>query len=517
MAVRLNITKKGKIIILICFMLVFAGAGGYLLWRVNQEDTVSPEDSEAGQSNNGACWACCSGLAPACPIPAARANDGWACSAGGVYCARSCTGITVKCGDGVSIKTNLGSGASDAAKASACTDCLHAAPDDDDPVGGVQCNAGSQCNEKKCYWPSVAYCKADGTCDCKSGSGNGCTDTAPTCTPVCNGGSTAECSARCGGCNNLYYYKIDCNTNTCDTGSWITKPTGTYKHCDAIEYSATATDSDGIKESSIKAKLNNTDKTTFTKNTSGITTTISDTLSNNTSCLAAGSYTLNLSWSDTKGATSTACTLATTFTVLAEETNPDWTLTKNVVEVCKDENTENPTSELTYTITLKNIGNGEGTITKIVDTLDTKVLATYISSVSNDGTYASGAITWTPTDTTFDPQEQRIYTYKVTVPKDTFGEYANTVTAYPAEGDNVIANAAITADCVIEAPDTGLFDSTWSKIVAGVILIAIGINYERIISSGTKLKLLAQKTKISMRDLQDEARKKNFEKKVVKK
>jgi hypothetical protein len=202
--------------------------------------------------------------------------------------------------------------------------------------------------------------------------------------------------------------------------------------------------------------------------------------------------------------------LTTTFTVQPVETNSDWALTKNVVEICKNENTEDPTSELTYTITLKNVGDGEGTITKIVDIPDAKVLATYISEISNGGTYASGNITWTLTDTTFEPQEQRTYSYKVTIPKDSFGKYTNTVTAYPSEGDNVVANAEITADCVIEAPDTGLLDSTWTKILAGSVLIAFGISYN-------KLVLLSRKLRISVLDMQDEVRKKNFEKKVVKK
>lgn len=514
MAVRLNITKKGKIIILVSLMLLFAGAGGYLLWRVNQEDTVAPEDSEAGSQGNGTCHYCCGSKPSSCSaIPSGGHINGWQCTtSGSMYCAKSvspnCKNSTssVRCGDGVSIPVPSGGGEA----SSLCPSCNHAAPGDDEPVGGVECNVGSQCTNK-CYWPEVAYCTSAGSCTCKSGSSNGCTDSAPTCTPTCSGSnSTAECSAKCSGCDNLYYYKISCDTNTCDTGSWVTKPTGVYKHCDTITYSATATDSDGIKESSIKTKLNNTDRTTFAKNTSGITTTISETLSSSTECLEAGSYTLDLSWADTKGATSTACALTTTFTVQAEETNPDWTLTKNAVEVCKDENTENPTSELTYTITLKNIGDGEGTITKVVDTLDTKVLATYISNISDSGAYASGAITWTLTDTTFAPQEQRTYTYKVIVPKDTFGEYANTVTAYPAEGENLIANADITADCVVEAPDTGLFDTTWSKIIAGVVLIVFGISYN-------KLVLFSRKIRISVLDLQDEARKKNFEKKVVKK
>jgi hypothetical protein len=40
-------TKRSKLIILGLLFFVFVGAGGYLLWRVNQPETVAPEDSEA--------------------------------------------------------------------------------------------------------------------------------------------------------------------------------------------------------------------------------------------------------------------------------------------------------------------------------------------------------------------------------------------------------------------------------------------------------------------------------------
>lgn len=498
MAVRIHLTKRGKIIILASLMLILAGAGGYLLWRVNQNDTVAPTDSEAGQSNNGTCWSCC------------KDSEFKYDSKGNKYCPGGslCNGGSVTCGDGVSIPIRSGDSA-----ASACPACLHAAPSNNAPVGGVECNVGSQCSNK-CYWPEVAYCNGDGTCGCKSGSSNGCNDSAPTCTPACDGtNSTAECTARCSGCDNLYTYKKDCTvaTNVCDSGAWVTKPTGSYAYCAPIAYSATATDTDGIDQTSISVKLNSTSRSSVTKSNVGTTTTISETLSSATNCLAPGSYTLSMDWKDTKGATSSNCALSTTFTVQPEVLNPDWSLTKGVVEKCVDENTANPTSQLTYTITIKNTGAGEGTITKIVDSLDSKVLQTYISGISNSGVYADGDITWTlsTADKVFAANQSKVFTYVVTVPKDKFGAYANTVTAYPATGENIIANANIDADCVIEAPDTGIFDSVWAKVLLGIAFIAIGLNYSHISKFTRKLY-------ISINDGYDEQRKKNFEKKVVK-
>ena len=218
-----------------------------------------------------------------------------------------------------------------------------------------------------------------------------------------------------------------------------------------------------------------------------------------------------MDWKDTLGAASTSCALNTSFIVQPQVLNPDWSLVKGVVEKCIDESTENPSSQLTYTVKLKNIGEGEGEITKIVDVLDSKVLATYVSNISNGGVYANGSITWTLSDTDkiFTAGQEKAFTYIVTVPKDTFGKYSNTVTAYPATGENIVANAEIAADCMVEVPGTGLLDSTVAKIVLGAVLILFGFNFSRVTD-------LTRKLSISVSDANSERRKKNFEKRVVK-
>ncbi len=45
--VKVSMSKKGVLIGLIVLVLVLGGGGGYLLWRVNQKDTVAPTDSDA--------------------------------------------------------------------------------------------------------------------------------------------------------------------------------------------------------------------------------------------------------------------------------------------------------------------------------------------------------------------------------------------------------------------------------------------------------------------------------------
>lgn len=45
--VRIAMSKKGALIAIIVLVLLLGGGGGYLLWRVNQKDTVAPTDSDA--------------------------------------------------------------------------------------------------------------------------------------------------------------------------------------------------------------------------------------------------------------------------------------------------------------------------------------------------------------------------------------------------------------------------------------------------------------------------------------
>lgn len=515
MAIRLKLTKKLKIIIIIIFVLILGGSGVYLLWRTNQPDTTAPTDSEAGQSYNGSCWACCT------------ESEFKYDSNGNKYCpGGSLCGCSVKCGDGVTIRKKCSD-----SDAKACTNCYHAAPGDDDPVGGVECNIGSQC-DNTCYWPEVAYCNGDGTCSCKSGSSNGCTSSTA-CEPVCPSGyekctsncgtdtKTATCTDRCAGCNNKYTNKITCKrvvtTNTCDSGEWLTKPTGSYEYCDPITYTAKAKDKDGIDKTSVVAKLNSATRPSVSLlNETTTTVDISESLSTPTNCLPAGTYTVDLSWKDKKGATSTACTLTTTFSILAEEQNPDWTITKTAAEQCL----EDGDAQVIYTIKIKNIGTGTGSIDKIVDALDSKVLASYITgTISQGGLFGSGSITWEleGAEETFAPNEEKSATYTLVIPKTAFGTYSNTVTAYPTAGDNFSDSVLVTVDCIEDIPQTGLFDSTVAKIVAGIVLLLLGFNLHRVDLNFRKVQNSLNKLSISIQDTQSERRKRNFEKKIVKK
>jgi hypothetical protein len=83
-------TKRNQVIILIALFVFFAAAGGYLLWRVNQPETVAPEDSDASTcpapcvqlSHLGGL---CTGPGQCVPKPAGGCksgefeHDGWLC------------------------------------------------------------------------------------------------------------------------------------------------------------------------------------------------------------------------------------------------------------------------------------------------------------------------------------------------------------------------------------------------------------------------------------------------------
>ena len=166
--------------------------------------------------------------------------------------------------------------------------------------------------------------------------------------------------------------------------------------------------------------------------------------------------------------------------IAEEQTNPDWTIEKNVegeyiVENGKDYAT------VDYTVIITNVGDGDGNIDKIVDELDDKVLEDYIQEISNDGVYSSGTITWDleGTDEVFDPNENLELTYSFQIPESAYGNYRNIVTAYPTEGDNFSDDAMITLvadeeEPVTAIPQTGILDTIIGRILLGFSFIFFG-------------------------------------------
>lgn len=56
--IRVGVGKKGVVLALVIGVLLLGGGGGYLLWRVNQEDTVAPTDSDASEECDDCGWSC---------------------------------------------------------------------------------------------------------------------------------------------------------------------------------------------------------------------------------------------------------------------------------------------------------------------------------------------------------------------------------------------------------------------------------------------------------------------------
>jgi len=159
---------------------------------------------------------------------------------------------------------------------------------------------------------------------------------------------------------------------------------------------------------------------------------------------------------------------------------PGLSMSKTVAKQCVGEGGENPNSELLYTITVSNTGTGVGQVSKIEDTLDTKIITAGIvpTDITEGGSYLEGKITWLfSSPLTISPGETKVYSYKMMIDKSHFGIYANTVVLTPVSGDPIQATATINADCIITVPtvpQTGIFDSTVGRIAGGFGLIALG-------------------------------------------
>jgi hypothetical protein len=539
MKVILPNKRKRDLIVMIIFAVILAGSGIFLLWRVNQKEELSPEDSSAASC----------------------------LEADGKTLKRGC--IRCQCEDGAWVI-----GSSDSCY-SLCGILGHNKPA---PTSGGGCIQGSQC--PACEWPNVAYCGCPNDtdppsrkCGCRAynnfSCGPACGEISSCTPPSCPSGWTncgtsgqsgarasgcvakTSCDGKCLGCQNKFIVRRYCRkspSNVCDSGEWKTKPSGTYEYCDEVKYSFLAKDSDGIDASSISVKLNDSARASFTQTEQATQTSVSETLSTATSCLPAGSYTLLTSWKDKKGAGGDACTLTTSFEVLEDVLNPDWSISKQAVEKCIDENTENPKAEISYLITVSNTGGGVGNLDKVVDTPDKKVLESLLSNISSSGVFSDGTILWEleGEEEEFATGESKTFSYVVTVEKEKFGEYSNVATAYPKESDSITASAKITADCEItepeipvppeeDLPETGIFDETESSLVLGAILLFLGFTWtwigQRIflfaklmhslkswvIESNQNIRSDIQRKKKQKESIKSKQRKEKFEKKVVNK
>ena len=556
---NLKLTKKGKIVIFVILGLIVLGSGGFLLWRVLQEDTVAPEDSAAkcGGEDEPPCGVagCYSGHTLK-DWGATNDCNGNELTDGGCYCSNNgCWGKSQAC------RCNPGGCDSDDCRATKACEYPGAAYKDDIDVNTCICVPWYQ-QKDRASGIAGRYCAADPFCfppECPSGevscgvSGDGEDKTGCT--------QRGQCESHCVGCGNLSIVYRYCKpedqppVNTCEGGSWLDKPTGQYPYGTELNpITVRTTDVDGL--GTVTVNVNGNDVPTCGQIV-GATCYIKENkdikiyLSPGQQYIGAGNYSLIVTWKDGKEIGGDNCTLSTSFTILEQEEpdpycgdgiltegeqcelgdptgysclwsecnqttcicpeteNPDWNISKTGVGECIVQN-QQTYAKGTYTITVTNVGEGEGSIDKIEDQLDSKVLETYINEISNSGIYGSGIITWDleGEDEIFSPGESLQLTYYILVPKEDFGIYENTVTAYPTEGDNFSDDEDIDLQCDIpeegeEVPQTGLFDSVLSKIILGIVMIMIGVNWNNI-----------HKLNYTVKEFISDRRIKNFENRV---
>ena len=167
---------------------------------------------------------------------------------------------------------------------------------------------------------------------------------------------------------------------------------------------------------------------------------------------------------------------------------------KSGVEQCINEGTTSVSSTITYTISIKNNGEGDGKITKVEDTLDNKVVSSNLTpkDISDGGKYSNGKITWTFTSSlVVEAGKEKLLTYKLDVNKENFGVYNNSVVVFPEVGPATQpVTAQVTVDCKANepvpndtVPETGIFDDSRNIVIMGAILLFVGLGWSWITES----------------------------------
>ena len=541
----LRLTKTNKIIFAIVIV-VLSGALGYLIWRVNQPDTVAPGDADAGGGGDGG--GCCLPVLVNGVLACPYGEGSYACEND-----RPCCGATqiLRCGE-----DTFCTGEGFLGYPNDCDECTES-----DLPPEQDCHTGSDC--EACRFPNVGFC-ISGDCRCLPWDSDvqvPCTDGSDfSCDAKCPTG-TIECSSQEEGCEPS---RENCTCPVCNNKTYD------ITYCKPVETRPDLCDHTTITRST----LSDTQTATMTSYTNGPSVNIfsfafyntdnpypagdpkpicipgtpsyPDTQcpsgskpliladSNMTTMRTSGSVTFkgsdvfvaDMNWGGKKvenikisayfqatggqlSIPDDACQENIAYSPTVVIYSPAWDISKRVVESCLEEGTENPVAQLTYTITVSNTGDGAGSISRIEDVLDSKVLAGFVQpGITTPGVFTSGKIVWDYSDPNLSiaAGTTRTYTYTLNIDKDSFGAYNNTVTVTPVGSSPLSATASIDADCEILVPEepeepvtpeepeepvtpeepeepvtpeesipqTGIFDSTVGRVSVGLILVILG-------------------------------------------
>ncbi len=549
MAVRL--TRKGLVLIALVLFTLVGSAVGYVAWRINQIEKLAEQEVDAGSGGGGSCP---EGVTCSCNV-CVRLD-------GSKFANGSCENISnapigsktvSNCGmHGSCFRVNCqdyGGGWIQSIHqntATACGSCGWSKTPVENPGTQTDCKCekyidGSNRCGVNCTFPSgtqgqvdkkakdtgkphIAMCRPGGILVIEEfGAGHVCQGLTHVCkNPVGNPPTTSE-------------------PNVCEGGGIITKaPSTPLKVGESIDITGYAFDADGINKGNVAVSVNGQSAGNASSTDacpSGNTTICSQVGTSKKpvvwtykhTATKEGEDVIQVSWKDTKGNSRAACSTSLKLTVQNEQvqTNPDWELNKSGVGMCVDDNTQNPSTRVNYTISLTNVGDVVGSIDKIVDTLDQKVLADYImdETIVPSASVNTNVITWdlSGSDASFSVGETKTFKYSITIPHQAFGTYTNTVVVTPVEGDELNDSAVVQADCTVvtppgeETPETSIFDETIAKILVGLVLILSGIGYIYIDNKGvnTLLAIRGVNNRISKSARVKKSRER-FEKRVVK-
>jgi hypothetical protein len=517
-----RLTKKGIAFMIVILVLLSAGLG-YGLWVINYQQNLSSTDTgAAGTGNPNTCDY--------------KPSDCTACNNKGMACNCNSNGKGVKCVCNGTIGPD--------GKCSVTSNRYHCC----DGTWSIGESGDKACKGKgygNCDKKSqVCSCKSYGTC------GTGCTFPAGTQAEVNRraasscGSVMAFCVIDASGntkvtygdpgscdpsvCNNPIA-KSTCAVNTCEGGGLIS-PTNAqpFTNGDKVTFKGYAFDADGIDNAKINVSVDGTVVGQATAvdacGANGDATICSQHAGKKpvvwsyTYTATGGTHTLAAAWQDTKGLTGGTCRTTTSITGSVVQDN--WVVTKVGAPICVNDDPENITARVNYTITIRNSASTSKNISKIVDTLDAKVLSSYIltSTINPTATVDGRVITWnlTGTGATFAAGQSKTYRYSLEVPESAFGTYSNTVVVTPEAGSNIQIDNSTVVGCT---PTTGILDSSIARVGLGLILIGFGFAY---LYSDSFQKFVTNTlgkvtNPIFNEEVKTDIRRRKFEKKVVNK